>query len=120
AEMGADIQTKHLKVLAGRLRRVGGVRTLRLDVRVLVATNRDVNALVREGVCERTCSTRLTSTGSRSHALESIQSPVLRRALRRDSLAARVPSEGGQSHSQRPARLSAAEKYLRAGEHGQP
>jgi DNA-binding NtrC family response regulator len=50
AEMSPDMQTKLLKVLdTGELRRVGGVRTLRVDVRVLVATNRDIDALVRQG-----------------------------------------------------------------------
>jgi DNA-binding NtrC family response regulator len=50
AEMSPEMQTKLLKVLdSGELRRVGGVRTLRVDVRVIVATNRDVDALVRTG-----------------------------------------------------------------------
>jgi two-component system NtrC family response regulator len=44
------MQTKLLKVLdSGELRRVGGVRTITVDVRVLVATNRDLDSLVRAG-----------------------------------------------------------------------
>jgi DNA-binding NtrC family response regulator len=50
AEMSPEMQTKLLKVLeAGEFRRVGGVRTLRVDVRVLVATNRDLDQLVTAG-----------------------------------------------------------------------
>src|SRR5438034_204290 len=41
---------KLLKLLDhGELRRVGGVRTITVDVRVIVATNRDVDDLVRAG-----------------------------------------------------------------------
>src|SRR5262245_2746004 len=47
AEMSPEMQSKLLKVLDhGELRRVGGVRSITVDVRVIVATNRDVDALV--------------------------------------------------------------------------
>src|SRR5881397_1585154 len=50
AEMGPAMQTKLLKVLdSGELRRVGGVRTMTVDARVLVATNRNLDELVRAG-----------------------------------------------------------------------
>jgi DNA-binding NtrC family response regulator len=50
AEMSPEMQTKLLKVLdGGELRRVGGVRPITVDVRVLVATNRDPDELVRTG-----------------------------------------------------------------------
>jgi two-component system, NtrC family, response regulator AtoC len=50
AEMSTEMQSKLLKVLDhGELRRVGGVRTITVDVRVIVATNRDVDELVRTG-----------------------------------------------------------------------
>jgi DNA-binding NtrC family response regulator len=50
ADMSTEMQSKLLKVLDhGELRRVGGVRTLTVDVRVIVATNRDVDELVRTG-----------------------------------------------------------------------
>jgi len=50
AEMSPEMQSKLLKVLdQGELRRVGGVRTVTVDVRVIVATNRDVDELVRTG-----------------------------------------------------------------------
>jgi two-component system response regulator HydG len=50
ADMSPEMQSKLLKVLDhGELRRVGGVRTMTVDVRVIVATNRDVDELVRTG-----------------------------------------------------------------------
>jgi DNA-binding NtrC family response regulator len=50
AEMSPEMQTKLLKVLeGGEFRRVGGVRTVKVDVRVLVATNRNLDELVRIG-----------------------------------------------------------------------
>jgi two-component system response regulator HydG len=54
AEMSPEMQSKLLKVLDhGELRRVGGVRTITVDVRVIVATNRDVDELVRVGRLRR-------------------------------------------------------------------
>jgi DNA-binding NtrC family response regulator len=54
AEMSPEMQSKLLKVLDdGELRRVGGVRTIAVDVRVIVATNRDVDELVRAGRLRR-------------------------------------------------------------------
>ena len=50
AEMTPEMQTKLLKVLeGGEFRRVGGVRTITVNVRVLAATNRDLDELVRAG-----------------------------------------------------------------------
>jgi DNA-binding NtrC family response regulator len=50
ADMSSEMQSKLLKVLDhGELRRVGGVRAITVDVRVIVATNRDVDDLVRTG-----------------------------------------------------------------------
>jgi transcriptional regulator with PAS, ATPase and Fis domain len=50
AEMGFEMQTKLLKVLdSGEFRRVGGVRPLTVDVRVIAATNKNVDELVRSG-----------------------------------------------------------------------
>jgi DNA-binding NtrC family response regulator len=50
AEMSLEMQVKLLKVLdSGEFRRVGGVRPLSVDVRVLAATNRDVDDLMRSG-----------------------------------------------------------------------
>jgi transcriptional regulator with GAF, ATPase, and Fis domain len=49
-EMSPAMQTKLLRVLqSGEFRRVGGERTQHADVRVLVASNRDLQRLVDEG-----------------------------------------------------------------------
>jgi transcriptional regulator with GAF, ATPase, and Fis domain len=49
-EMPASMQAKLLRVLqTGEFRRVGGERTLKVDVRLLVASNRDLGRLVEEG-----------------------------------------------------------------------
>src|SRR5207302_311556 len=50
AEMSPEMQVKLLKVLdSGQLRRVGGVRTITVDVRVIVATNRNLDEYVGTG-----------------------------------------------------------------------
>jgi len=50
-EIGAALQMKLLRVLQEReFERVGGEETLSVDVRVVAATNRDLEALVQEGV----------------------------------------------------------------------
>jgi serine/threonine-protein kinase PknK len=49
-EMSAAMQTKLLRVLQnGEFRRVGGTQTLKTDVRVLAASNKDLSRLVSEG-----------------------------------------------------------------------
>ena len=49
-DLGLELQAKLLRVLQeGELERVGGDRTIRVDVRVIAATHRDLEALVREG-----------------------------------------------------------------------
>ena len=50
SEMSACVQAKLLRVLQEReVRRVGGTDTLKVDVRVIGATNKDLGALVAEG-----------------------------------------------------------------------
>ena len=45
-----ELQTKLLRVLEqGEFERLGSTRTIRVDVRVIAATNRDVAAMVRQG-----------------------------------------------------------------------
>jgi DNA-binding NtrC family response regulator len=49
-ELGIDLQAKLLRVLqAGTYERVGGEATLRADVRVVAATNRDLPAMIAGG-----------------------------------------------------------------------
>jgi transcriptional regulator with GAF, ATPase, and Fis domain len=49
-ELPIDLQPKLLRVLENReLKRVGGDRTIRIDVRVVAATNRDLRQMVSEG-----------------------------------------------------------------------
>ena len=50
-EMSASVQAKFLRVLQEReYQRLGGLRTLRADVRVLAATNRDLKAAIARGM----------------------------------------------------------------------
>ena len=49
-EISAAFQSKLLRVLQeGELERVGGVRTVKVDVRVIAATHRDLEAEVEDG-----------------------------------------------------------------------
>jgi two-component system nitrogen regulation response regulator NtrX len=49
-DMPLPMQTKLLRVLEeGEIERIGGDRPVRIDVRILVATHRDLETLVREG-----------------------------------------------------------------------
>jgi transcriptional regulator with PAS, ATPase and Fis domain len=50
SEMSLGSQAKFLRVLQDRVfRRVGGTRDIKVDVRIVAATNRPLDALVREG-----------------------------------------------------------------------
>ena len=50
AEMDIEFQPKFLRVLeTGEFRRVGGERTLRVDVRVVAATNRSLDEMISRG-----------------------------------------------------------------------
>ncbi len=49
-EMGVELQPKFLRALeSGEIRRVGGERPIKVDVRVVAATNRDLAQMVEEG-----------------------------------------------------------------------
>ncbi|MGH7162521.1 MAG: sigma-54-dependent Fis family transcriptional regulator, partial [Planctomycetota bacterium] len=50
ADMSSDLQKKLLRVLQEKeVRRVGGKRTIKVDVRIVSASNRDLRSLVEEG-----------------------------------------------------------------------
>jgi formate hydrogenlyase transcriptional activator len=51
SELPSDLQVKLLRVLQeGEFERVGGDQTLKVDVRVIAATNRDLNKAIRQGI----------------------------------------------------------------------
>jgi transcriptional regulator with GAF, ATPase, and Fis domain len=53
-EMSLNLQPKFLRALeSGEIRRVGGERTIKVDVRVVAATNRNLAQLVEEGQFRR-------------------------------------------------------------------
>ncbi|MBI5102948.1 MAG: sigma-54-dependent Fis family transcriptional regulator [Nitrospirae bacterium] len=50
AEMSPSIQAKLLKVIEDReFIRIGGTRTIRVDIRIISATNQNISGLIREG-----------------------------------------------------------------------
>ncbi|MBM4286339.1 MAG: sigma-54-dependent Fis family transcriptional regulator, partial [Deltaproteobacteria bacterium] len=50
ADMSPSLQVKILRVLQDRaFERIGGVKTIRVDIRVVAATNQDLEELVRQG-----------------------------------------------------------------------
>jgi len=50
AELGVGLQAKLLRALQeGEIMRVGGIRPIKVDVRVVAATNRDLRAMIADG-----------------------------------------------------------------------
>jgi DNA-binding NtrC family response regulator len=50
AELSPDLQVKLLRVLeTGEVERLGGIRPVKVDVRIVAATHRDLEAMVEEG-----------------------------------------------------------------------
>ena len=77
-EMNAEIQAKFLRVLEGHpFERVGGHEPIDVDVRVVAATNRDLQSMVREGLFRQDLYYRL-------HVIEIIVPPLRQR--HKDSL----------------------------------
>ncbi len=72
-EMSAATQAKFLRVLEGhKFERVGGSTSIRSDVRVVAATNRDLQAMVREGQFRQDLYYRL-------HVVEIVVPPLRKR-----------------------------------------
>ena len=56
--MRLDLQAKILRALQEReVERVGGTRTIKIDVRVIAATNRDLKKAIEDGTSARTSTT---------------------------------------------------------------
>ncbi len=72
-EMSGEVQAKFLRVLEGHpFERVGGHDPIRVDVRVVAATNRDLQAMVREGTFRQDLYYRL-------HVIEIVVPPLRQR-----------------------------------------
>jgi DNA-binding NtrC family response regulator len=83
-DMSASAQAKVLRVLeTGELQRVGGESTVRVDVRILAATNRDLPQAVREGAFREDLFFRLNVIPLRVPPLRERQGdvPLLARAF---------------------------------------
>ena len=72
-EMSAEVQAKFLRVLEGHaFERVGGQAAIKVDVRVVAATNRDLQAMVAEGKFRQDLFYRL-------HVVEIVVPPLRKR-----------------------------------------
>jgi DNA-binding NtrC family response regulator len=90
-DMAGPMQAKLLRVLQdGEIARVGGTGEIKVDVRVISATNRDLDALVAEGRFREDLYYRINTLSLRTPALAraSAGHPVFGRALRRRRRAA--------------------------------
>jgi two-component system response regulator AtoC len=100
-DLAPELQPKLLKVLETRsFRRLGGTRELRVDVRLVAATNRDLQAQVRAGRFRKDLYYRLS--------VFPLEVPPLRERSREDllELVYRFVRELGRQHPHSPGELS--------------
>ncbi len=102
-EVSPATQVTLLRVLdASTFRHVGGTREIRVDVRVLAATNRDLAGMVRQGLFREdlyyrlsTISVHLPCLRDRMHAVEAAMVVCEGPLIRTDHLPASVRTDGG-------------------------
>ncbi|QDV43533.1 Nitrogen fixation protein VnfA [Stieleria neptunia] len=105
-EMDAEIQAKFLRVLEGHpFERVGGQSPIKVDVRVVAATNRDLQSMVAEGKFRQDLFYRL-------HVVEMVVPPLRKRGSDILLLAEHFLAQFNQQMGRRITTISDAAKRM--------
>ena len=110
-EIPVEMQVKLLRALQeSEFERVGGIKTIRVDVRLVAATNRDLKKLIAAGAFREDLFYRLNVVPIRLPALRerATRHPAPRRALPRE--VQRAPEEAGRPASS-PTRSTSSRRY---------